>query len=193
MSIIDSAKHFFYINIFITVLFSYNSEILKKTFSNFSELEHSSSHIFFLAINSDSNIYYGSVIKITDNLNLQGSILPDIKGSISFYYNFGISYKLVKNIFNKSFLKTEVLINMLKFETIKDIKWFHSSLKGVYKINKNNFISSSINYASFQNKPFKFLNACWDFSINQAITINLGTRIFNNDSPTKNLSLNIKL
>ena len=46
-----------------------------------------------------------------------------------------------------SFLKTEVLINMLKFDTIDDIKWFHSTIKWVYEINNYNSISSSINYS----------------------------------------------
>tara|TARA_B100001750_G_scaffold106885_1_gene84527 strand:+ start:364 stop:948 length:585 start_codon:yes stop_codon:yes gene_type:complete len=191
--IIYGTKYFLCINIFIAFLFSYNSEILEKTFSNFSDMDSQSSHTFFLSINSENNLYYGSVIKISDNLNLQGSILPEVKDSISFYYNFGISYKAIQDILNRSFFKTEILINMLKFDTANDIKWFHSSMKGVYRINENHFISSSINYAPYQNKALRFLNICWGFSINDMIAINLGTRILKDESPTKVFNLNIKL
>ena len=190
---IGVVKYYFYANILITFLLSNNSEILRKTFSNFSNINLESSHSFFVSVNSDSNLYYGSVIKISDNLNLQGSIMPDVKNSFSFYYNFGVSYKLIQDILNKTFLKTEVLINMLKFDTIDDIKWFHSTIKWVYEINNYNSISSSINYSRYKEKPFRFLNIGWDFSINSLVSINLETRIFKNAPPTRNLNLNIKL
>ena len=178
-------------NIFSTII-AFDNNYSELTRLTYRPLKVSSEINFQIAL-YDKDPLIGMQWWVSDNLQLSGSICPEINNEFNLYNNFSIGYynENIKWLYSSSNF-IEVSLHRIKYSDNYFPRWINFSYKSRYEY-KNFILGYDVNRCFWKDIKDNFISVVIAYKMKEKFFIELKTDLINRTSYLNSLNLSIPL